>query len=85
MGKLIPDAALIYERVDGTVYARYRDPPHNTIPRWVIGGTGDSGAMGSLFSYSEWQDIMNLAKVNQTLKNELDKLRIIYYICKESE
>jgi hypothetical protein len=35
--KLIPDQALIYERADGVVYARYRDPPHNTIPRWIVG------------------------------------------------
>lgn len=85
MGDLIPGAALIYERVDGTVYARYRDPPHNKIPRWVIGGTADSAALGNLFSFSEWQDIVRLSKTNQTLKNELDKLRTIYYICRESK
>jgi hypothetical protein len=38
MGSLIPGAALIYERVDGVVYARYRDAPYNQIPRWIIGG-----------------------------------------------
>jgi hypothetical protein len=38
MGSLIPGAALIYERSDGVVYARYRDAPYNQIPRWIIGG-----------------------------------------------
>ena len=36
MGDLIPGEALIYERVDNLIYARYRDKPD--IPRWVIGG-----------------------------------------------
>lgn len=87
MAKLIPDAALIYERVDGVVYARYRDPPHNTIPRWVIGGFVDSTsrAMGNLFTYSEWQDMMRLAQENKTLQNELDKLLTLYYICKKED
>lgn len=39
---LIPGQSLIYERVDGVVYARYRDPPHNTVPRWIVGGDPDA-------------------------------------------
>ena len=35
---LIPGEALIYERANGVLYARYRDPPHNMIERWVVGG-----------------------------------------------
>ena len=83
----MPDAALIYERVDGVVYARYRDPPHNSIPRWVIGGPVDSTnrAMGNLFTFSEWQGMMRLAQENNTFKNELDKLLTLYYICKKEE
>jgi len=38
MSKLIPEQALIYENANGVLYARYRDPPHNKIPRWVVGG-----------------------------------------------
>jgi len=36
--KMIPGEALIYERADGVVYAKYRDPPHNKTSRWIIGG-----------------------------------------------
>ena len=36
--EIIPGEALIYEHANGVTYARYRDPPHNTKPRWVIGG-----------------------------------------------
>jgi len=42
MAELIPGAELIYERSNGVTYARYRDPPHNKIPRWPIGGKPES-------------------------------------------
>ena len=53
-GKLLPGEALIYERSDGVVYAHYRDPPHNTIPRWIIGGdpAGVARAQGDLLNYA---------------------------------
>jgi len=87
MGNLIPNAALIYERVNDVVYARYRDPPHNSLPRWVIGGPVDATyrSMGNLFTYSEWQGMMRLAQENNTFKNELDKLLTLYYICKKED
>ena len=85
--KLIPGEALIYERADGVVYARYRDAPHNTIPRWVIGG--DPGAVaraqGDLLNYSDWQDLCRLAEEQPTLKKLLDKLVTTYYILKDDK
>lgn len=85
--KLIPGEPLIYERTDGVVYARYRDPPHNTIPRWIIGGDPDAvnRAQGCLFSYSEWQDMMHIAEKNYTLKTQMQKLLDIYYVVKDVE
>lgn len=85
--KLIPGEPLIYERTDGVVYARYRDPPHNTIPRWIIGGDPDAvnRAQGCLFSYSEWQDMMRIAEKNYTLKTQMQKLLDIYYVVKDVE
>jgi hypothetical protein len=87
MGSLIPGEALIYERVDGVLYARYRDPPNNRLPRWIIGGEPDavSRAQGNLFSYSEWEDMMRLAEKNYTLKTQMQKLLDIYYIVKDDE
>jgi hypothetical protein len=83
--KLIPGEALIYERADGVVYARYRDPPHNTKPRWVIGG--DPGAVaraqGKLLDYGEWNRLCELADSNQTLKKQMDKLVTTYYMIKD--
>ena len=82
---MIPGEALIYERADGVVYARYRDAPHNTKPRWIIGGdpAGVARAQGDFFSYHEWQDLCELAQDSPTLKKLLDKLVITYYTMKE--
>jgi hypothetical protein len=84
MSKLIPGEALIYERANGVVYARYRDAPHNKIPRWVIGG--DPGAVareqGDLLNYSEWKELCELAEEYPTIKKLLDQLITTYYMVK---
>ena len=85
--KLIPGEALIYERADGVVYARYRDPPHNSIPRWIVGGdpAGIARAQGDMLEYSEWQHLCELAEEHPTLKKLLDQLIITYCIVKDSK
>ena len=84
---MIPGEALIYERSDGVVYARYRDPPHNTIARWIVGG--DPGAVaraqGEILDYGEWKNLCEVASKNPTLKNLMDKLVTTYYIVKDSK
>lgn len=83
---MIPGAALIYERVDGVVYARYRDPPHNTIPRWIIGGDAKSVAKAEgKVSYNEFLEIIALSKDNFTLKKQLDNLLNTYYIVRNEK
>jgi hypothetical protein len=84
--KMIPGQSLIYERSDGVVYAHYRDPPHNTIPRWIIGGdpAGMARAQGDLLNYAEWQELCKLSLEYPTLKKLLDKLVTTYYTVKES-
>jgi len=83
--KLIPNESLIYERVNGVVYARYPNRPE--IPRWIIGGDTEAvnKANGNLFSYSEWNEMMELAKNNPTLKTQIKKLLDIYYIIKDDK
>jgi lysyl-tRNA synthetase class I len=88
MPDLIPGQALIYERANGVVYARYRDPPYNTMyERWIIGGDPEavSKATGNLLSYSEWQDMMRVANDNHTLRTQMKKLLDIYYIVKDEK
>lgn len=85
MGNLKPNEPLIYERANGVVYARYAN--RNDIPRWIIGGDEDAinKANGNLFSYSEYQDMMQLAKNNTTLKSQIKKLLDIYYLIKKND
>ena len=85
--KLIPGEALIYERSDGVVYARYRDPPHNNKPRWIIGGDpgGIARAQGSLIDYGEWKHLCELATQYPTLQIQLDKLVTTYYTLKDTK
>ena len=85
MSKLLPGEALIYERSNGVVYARYRDKPE--IERWIIGG--DPGAVaqanGDLLHYTDWQELCKLAQEYPTIKKLLDQLVTTYYIVKENK
>ena len=83
--KLIPGEAMIYERSNGVVYARYRDKPE--IERWIIGG--DPGAVareqGDLLHYAEWHELCELAEEYPTIKKLLDQLVTTYYMVKENK
>jgi hypothetical protein len=85
MGELLPGEALIYERANGVVYARYRDYPE--VPRWLVGG--DPGAVaraqGNLVDYSEWMRLCELSQTNTTLKKLMDKLVTTYYLVKDDK
>lgn len=83
---IIPGQSLVYERTNGVVYARYRDPPHNEIARWIVGGDPDavSRATGDMFSWGEWQDMHRTADSNPALKKQLDRLLVMYYTVKDS-
>ena len=85
--KLIEGEALIYTRANGVIYANYRDPPHNKIPKWVVGGdpAAVARAQGELLDYSEWQNLCELSQTNTSLKRLLDKLVTTYYIVKEQK
>ena len=82
---MIPNEALIYERSNGVVYARYRDKPE--IERWIIGG--DPGAVaqanGQFVSDNEFRDICKLSLTNATIKEILDQLIVVYTLVKEDK
>ena len=83
LAKLKPNEALIYERNDGVVYARYQNRPE--IDRWIIGGdpAGVARAQGDLISYAEWHELCELSQEYPTLKKLLDTLVTTYYTIKE--
>jgi len=76
--KLIPGEALIYERAAGIVYARYRDPPHNLKPRWIVGGDPEGFIPGTgMPRPEEWYEIEN-PMPDWTLIQQNKKLREMY-------
>lgn len=77
---LIPGAALIYERSNGVIYARYRDPPHNTIPRWEIGRIENKMLLG----YTDFRQMIELAESNPAFKELFDSMLIMYYLLKDN-
>ena len=81
--KLIPGQALIYEHAEGITYARYRDPPHNKIPRWIIGGDPEALARANGEIFEDWEDMVQESKRNPVLKKYLKKAIEAYYLTKE--
>lgn len=83
--KLIPGEPLIYERVDGVVYARYRDRPD--IKRWIIGGEYNAiaRARGEIPDWREMTNLQELAQKYPTLRKQLDKTLELYYLLKDAE
>ena len=84
---MLPGQALIYERANGVLYARYRDPPHNEIERWIVGGDPEaiSRATGDIFSWGEWKELCRLTETNYTLQTQMKKLLDLYYIIKDDK
>ena len=79
MGTLIPGAALIYERANGVTYARYRDPPHNSIPRWEIGRDDNS----PVFGYNDFKRMQLIAEHHEGFRDAWHNMLTQYYLLKD--
>ena len=79
MGRLKPGTTYIYEKSDGITYAREFGAPHNE--RFEIGR--DYEAEDYLTQEELWREIRTLAKTNNTLQAELDRVIMLYYLLKE--
>ena len=84
MSDLIPGQALIYTRANGVIYANYRDPPHNSIPKWVIGGEPEAvaEAMG-IVSYDKWKLIMLASEKHPVIKKQIERLLVLFDVIKD--
>lgn len=83
---MIPGEALIYERANGLVYARYRDPPHNKQPRWIIGGCPEAfEKLNKPITDKEWDELCQLSQHNETLKIQLEQLITTYILVRDNE
>jgi len=83
MSKLLPYEAIIYEKSNGVIYGRYRDRPD--IDRWIVGSNNTGPLLGNRLTYSEWNDLHDLAQQNKTLKKQLEKALMIYYTIKNGK
>lgn len=79
MGTLIPDQPLIYERANGIIYARYRDPPYNSMPRWEIGRYANS----PMFNYNDFKRMQFIAEHHAGFKHAWENLLTQYYLLKD--
>jgi len=78
MQRLQPGQKYIYERSNGVTYARLAGSDPST--RFAIGYEYPNRNLGV-----EWSEINELAKTNETLKSELDRVLMLYYLLKEEQ
>ena len=87
MGSLKPGATYVYERVNGTVYAREAGSDPNT--RKEIGYNYDSRTNDGrplhdhIMDSKLWGEIHREAKTNITLQRALDRAIMIYKLSKD--
>jgi hypothetical protein len=79
MGTLNPGATYIYERANGTIYAR----EFGKTERTVVGY--DHSHSISYLHLSEWNLILKSAETNLALQEALDRVKIIYNLSKKDE
>jgi len=85
MGSLNPNATYIYERVDNTIYRRET----GSLNREVVGYDHRTYDGRPLIDHIRedklWNDIRRLARTNITLQTELDRVIMLYYLCKKNK
>ena len=90
MGNLKPGATYIYERQDGTVYAREMGADPST--RIEIGYDWEldknparvKGALrNDVLENQLWYEIRQAAKTNNALQDALDRVKIMYHLSKK--
>ena len=90
MGTLKPDTQYIYERVDDVVYAREFGAPANE--RFVVGHGWSPGDLRTgrsmrdqLLEDNMWNEIRELARTNETLQSELERVIMVYNLIKDDD
>jgi hypothetical protein len=85
MGTLTPGATYIYERVDGTVYAREFGKTERKSIGWNYDTrTSDGRSLKDhLMEDKLWEEIRREAKNNPSLQEALDRVKILYHLSRE--
>lgn len=82
MGNLKPGAKYIYESPDGgkTIYAREMG---DAVSQRILVGQEFPTIQEKLKEDQLWENIRELAKTNETLKSELERVITVYHLVKE--
>jgi hypothetical protein len=85
MGTLTPGATYIYERVDGTVYAREFGKTERKEIGWNYDPRTTDGRPlhDHLMEDKLWGEIRREAKNNPALQEALDRVKILYHLSRE--
>jgi len=85
MGSLTPGATYIYERVDGTVYAREFGKTERKEIGWNYDPRTTDGRPlhDHLMEDKLWGEIRREAKNNPALQEALDRVKILYHLSRE--
>jgi hypothetical protein len=96
MGQLKPGATYIYERDNGTVYAREfgADPSTRQVIGWDYKAKGDTfeewqfnrkSGNQELDDHNEWIKIRLAGKKNPALQKAIENVKIIYKMIKDDK
>ena len=85
MGTLKPNTQYIYERHDGTVYAREfgSDPSTRVVIGYDLDAKNNSyykNVADKYFLEVEWTKILKAAKSNPSLQEAIDRVKILYHL-----
>ena len=84
MGRLKPGAKYIYERANGVTYAR--EFGANSSERFEIGSElAWPRPTDGLIEDTLWEDIRRLARTNETLRSELERVIMVYNLIKDDD
>lgn len=81
MGTLKPGATYVYERDNGTVYAR--EMGSNPSTRKAVGWDYQTSGNAELNAHNEWIRIRLEAKTNPALQKAVDRVIMIYKLSKD--
>jgi len=87
MGTLRPGATYVYEKIDGTTYAREFGADPNT--RFAVGHDYDARTcdgrptIDHLREDQMWGNIRRLARTNPTLQAELERVIMLYHLIRQ--
>ena len=83
MGSLKPGATVIYERANGSIYAR--DSGADPSTRQIVGYESGNSYNNNKRKQIRWNNILESSKSNKALADALDRVIMLYELSKVDE